>query len=108
MPTQVTIEDENATTAEAQDWSEEPAAEEGTEAKKTKKLISLRLPQEDLAHAKALAEELKLGYQTLLNQVIHDGLAQREAQLKVEKLTETLKTSVPALSAAQELANSPA
>ena len=119
MTTEIRIEEDNApvnqTAApqpEAQDWADEAAASEETEteageARKSKKLISLRLPQEDLAEAKALAEELKIGYQTLLCQIIHEGLAHRAAQQRVLKLAETIRGTVPGLTP-EELANTPA
>lgn len=108
-----TIEAPEATTApEPQDWNAEQGADaaepaETTDGKKAKKLISLRVTEDDIAQAKALAEDLKVGYQTLLCELIHDGLAQREAQVRLHKLTESLKLSFPAVSA-EELANSPA
>lgn len=113
MTTDIRIEEDNTnlhTATEPQDWSaDEPvgADEAETEAgKKSKKLISLRVPQEDLAQAKALAEELKLGYQTLLCEIIHEGLAHRAAQQRLVKLAENIRGTVPGLSSA-ELANAP-
>ncbi|MFP5502819.1 MAG: hypothetical protein ACLGIN_10040 [Candidatus Sericytochromatia bacterium] len=96
------------------EWNTEEAAEEaaeateGEETSKAKKLISLRLPLEDLGRAKALAEELRMGYQTLLCQIINEGLKQQEAQLRLKNLTESIKGSMPALKTAEELASSPA
>lgn len=113
MTTEIRIEEETlnaAHSAEAQDWAAEETTgadeHETAEAKKSKKLISLRVPQEDLAQAKALAEELKLGYQTLLCEIIHEGLAHRAAQGRLLKLAENIRGTVPALSA-QELAHAP-
>jgi predicted DNA binding CopG/RHH family protein len=113
MTTEIRIEEDTLNTAthpEAQDWVAEEATaadEQETEAgKKSKKLISLRVPQEDLAQAKALAEELKLGYQTLLCEIIHEGLAHRAAQQRLVKLADSIRGTVPGLSAA-ELANAP-
>ena len=117
MTTEIRIEEETlnaaeqaAATSEPQDWNAEVGADdaeqETAEAKKSKKLISLRVPQEDLAQAKALAEELKLGYQTLLCESIHEGLAHRAAQQRLVKLAENIRGTVPGLSA-QELAHAP-
>ncbi|MFN3432306.1 MAG: hypothetical protein ACK46X_20450, partial [Candidatus Sericytochromatia bacterium] len=113
MTTEIRIEEETvnaATAGEAQDWAAEETVgadeHETGEAKKSKKLISLRVPQEDLAQAKALAEELKLGYQTLLCEIIHEGLAHRAAQGRLLKLAENIRGTVPGLSA-QELAHAP-
>jgi predicted DNA binding CopG/RHH family protein len=88
--------------------SAESEETEGAAKDKTKKLISLRVPLEDLGRAKVLAHELRIGYQTLLLQIINDGLNQQEAQNRVKKLTENIKSSLPSLKAAEELANSPA
>ena len=41
--------------------------------------IALRLPQNDLAQAREIAERKGLGYQTLLKMLVHEGLA-REAR----------------------------
>jgi predicted DNA binding CopG/RHH family protein len=41
--------------------------------------IAIRLPQNDLARARELAERKGLGYQTLLKMLVHEGLA-REAR----------------------------
>jgi predicted DNA binding CopG/RHH family protein len=116
MTTEIRIEEDTVRTAsthpEAQDWvaEEATASDEGEleagEAKKSKKLISLRVPQEDLAQAKALAEELKLGYQTLLCEIIHEGLAHRAAQQRLVKLAESIRGTVPGLSS-EQLANAP-
>lgn len=114
MTTEIRIEEDNVrpTHPEAQDWTAEEAtaSDEGEleagEAKKSKKLISLRVPQEDLAQAKALAEDLKLGYQTLLCEIIHEGLAHRAAQQRLVKLAENIRGTVPGLSP-EQLANAP-
>lgn len=117
MTTEIRIEEEtlnageqSTAASEPQDWNAEVGADdaeqETAEAKKSKKLISLRVPQEDLAQAKALAEELKLGYQTLLCELIHEGLAHRAAQQRLVKLAENIRGTVPGLSA-NELANAP-
>jgi hypothetical protein len=47
-----------------------------------RKPITIRLPLEDLARAKALARELGMPYQTLLGKVIHEGLAAQQAALR--------------------------
>jgi predicted DNA binding CopG/RHH family protein len=119
MTTEIRIEEETVNTAanapvnEPQDWVAEEATgadeheTEAGEAKKSKKLISLRVPQEDLAQAKALAEDLKLGYQTLLCEIIHEGLAHRAAQQRLLKLAENIRGTVPGLTTTQELANAP-
>ncbi|HEY9722949.1 MAG TPA: hypothetical protein V6D47_13135 [Oscillatoriaceae cyanobacterium] len=73
-----------------------------------KKAISLRLSVEDLNLAKDLAAELNIGYQTLLCQLIHDGLQSEQETLKVRKLVSQIRASLPDLKAAQELLNSPA
>lgn len=116
MTIEIRIEEETTSNAsaqsaaqpEAQDWNGEETADETetAETKKSKKLISLRVPQEDLAQAKALAEELKLGYQTLLCELIHEGLAHRSAQQRLVKLAENIRGTVPGLSS-HELANAP-
>lgn len=109
--------DVEPTTAETeppvQEWSDEPeAGEEATSEESpkgtAKKLISLRLPLEDLGRARVLAEELRIGYQTLLCQIINEGLTQAEAQARIRKLSESIKGSLPSINAAEELANSPA
>jgi predicted DNA binding CopG/RHH family protein len=121
MPTEIRIEEEtiaqvpsaaaqDLSAAESQDFTSEEAASsdelESGEAKKSKKLISLRVAQEDLAQAKALAEDLKVGYQTLLLEIIHDGLVHRAAQQRLVKLAENIRGTVPGLSA-EQLANAP-
>lgn len=90
--------------------SEAPETHEGTEVAETsaKKAISLRVPLEDLALAKELAAELGLGYQTLLNQLISDGLKSTREDLKFRKLVERIKGQLPELKVAEELAHSPA
>lgn len=42
------------------------------------KLISLRLSEEDLARAAALASKKGIGYQTLLKMLIHEALEREE------------------------------
>jgi hypothetical protein len=88
---------------EAHESEDETSKSEGG-----KKAISLRLAVEDLTLAKELALELDLGYQVLLNQVIHDGLGDRQQDLVYRKLVERFRTSITELKAAQDLANSPA
>lgn len=83
-----------------------PDADGRTDAKKQP--ISLRLSVEDLALAKELAGQLNMGYQVLLNELIHEGLKHRQDDLKVRKLVAQLKASLPEMKAAQELLNSPA
>jgi predicted DNA binding CopG/RHH family protein len=84
------------------------AQEESGKGEASKKAISLRLAIEDLSLAKELAQELDLGYQVLLNQVIHEGLGDRQKDLEYRKLVERFRTSLTELKAAQDLANSPA
>jgi len=75
-----------------------------------RKAISLRMPVEDLARAKAIAEKLDTGYQTLLLEIIRDGLAEREVSLKMQQLVTVVQQSLPELKvmSAEELVNAPA
>lgn len=74
----------------------------------SKKAISLRVATDDLDLAKDLASDLNIGYQTLLNQIIHDGLLDKQHQLRYEKLVTTIRASLPELKAAQDLLETPA
>ena len=47
-----------------------------------RKPITIRLPLEDLARAKALARELGMPYQTLLGKVISEGLKAQQVALR--------------------------
>lgn len=98
---------EAAFTATEPEAAESADDAESTTKDKSKKLISLRVPLEDLGRAKVLAEELRMGYQTLLLQIINEGLNQHEAQNRIRKLSENIKSSLPHVNA-EELANSPA
>jgi hypothetical protein len=68
----------------------------------------LRVASDDLERAKAIAADLGIGYQTLLNQVIHLGLAQAQADMHYRRAVAELKSSIPALGSAQALLDSPA
>ncbi len=43
--------------------------------------IALRLPSPDLAKARELAERKGIGYQTLLNMIVHEGLQRVDRQV---------------------------
>lgn len=107
-----TIEAEEATTPPAAEVPVEETVEVEEEGAGTeggaKKLISLRVAQEDLDLAKALAPEFEVGYQTLLNQIIHRGLRDAQAEVKTRQLVAQLQSSLPALQSARELLETPA
>lgn len=98
-----TIEAEGPEAAEAEADAEGKAGEAGP-----KKLISLRVANDDLELAKALAADLGLGYQTLLNQLIHDGLVSKREDVKYQRLIAQLRGTLPELKLAQDLLDSPA
>lgn len=85
-------------------------ADDATEGKadSPKKAISLRVAVEDLELARELAQELELGYQVLLNQIIHQGLTERRQDLEYARLVTRFRTSLSELKAAQDLVGSPA
>lgn len=96
-------------TAEATETAEPIETEvEGKGETGPKKLISLRVANDDLELAKTLAGELNLGYQTLLNQLIHDGLVSKQEDLKYQRLVANLRGTLPELKLAQDLLESPA
>ena len=47
--------------------------------KKRSVQIAIRLPEQDLEHARQIAERKGVGYQTLLRMLVHEGLS-REAR----------------------------
>jgi CopG antitoxin of type II toxin-antitoxin system len=47
--------------------------------KKSSVQIAIRLPEQDLKHARQIAERKGIGYQTLLRMLVHEGLG-REAR----------------------------
>ncbi len=47
--------------------------------KKSSVQIAIRLPEQDLEHARLIAERKGIGYQTLLRILVHEGLS-REAR----------------------------
>ena len=47
--------------------------------KKSSVQIAIRLPEQDLEHARQIAERKGIGYQTLLRMLVHEGLS-REAR----------------------------
>lgn len=106
-----TIEAEESASAVSQGPAEENVEfeEEGaaTDAG-AKKLISLRVAQEDLDLAKSLAPEFEVGYQTLMNQIIHRGLLDAQAEIKTRQLVAQLQSSLPALQSARDLLETPA
>jgi predicted DNA binding CopG/RHH family protein len=87
---------------------EEPATPEEAKQEGAKKAISLRVAVADLELARELAEELEIGYQVLLNQLIHDGLADRRQDREYRQLVERFRASITELKAAQDLVSSPA
>jgi hypothetical protein len=96
-----------ATQAPVEENVEFEEAGVGTEGG-AKKLISLRVAPEDLELAKSLAPEFEVGYQTLLNQIIHRGLRDAQAEVKTRQLVAQLQSSLPALQSARELLDTPA
>ena len=43
--------------------------------KKSSVQIAIRLPEQDLEHARQIAERKGIGYQTLLRMLVHEGLS---------------------------------
>ena len=98
--------DAAAETAEPADAPEADA--EGKGEAGPKKLISLRVANDDLELAKTLAADLGIGYQTLLNQLIHDGLVSKREDVKYERLVAQLRGTLPELKLAQDILDAPA
>lgn len=87
-----------------------PTIEDETpnEGQGIKKAISLRVALEDLELARELGGELEIGYQVLLNQLIHDGLQAKKQDVEYGRLVARIRASLGELKAAQDLAGSPA